>query len=363
VIAIIGVLVALLLPAVQAAREAARRTTCVNNLKQMGLAAANYESARGVFPPGRLDPDWLLPNGSSRAGHTNYSTIPPGHKAGNFSVHVWILPYMESTNVYNLIDFSVGQNKRMLNPTNAHFDAYSTAQGLFICPSDPSPEQIISENSYRCNFGGSTPYAGAITEGGTFNTQAESQEGFLSGGNGAFTMGAKGLKAGAYSDGLSNTAFFSERLMGSGGEGGSDVRNKTTIITASSRSRDLKTVDEWFNNCLSAQVGGSSFDFFDAGRWPAGSDWSNGWPFAGYDATQYNHVAPPNWANRDCGTYSSIPDAPDEHAIIAPRSEHPGSVVVAFGDGHTAIINDSIDLVTWRALGSRNGLEVIDADF
>lgn len=365
VIAIIGVLVALLLPAVQAAREAARRTSCVNNLKQMGLAAANYESARGVFPPGRLNPDWLLPNGTPRAGHTNYNTVPPGHKAGNFSVHIWLLPFMEQSNVYDLIDFSVGQNKKMLNPTNPHFDAYATAQGLFLCPSDANPERIISENSYRSNLGGSTPYAGAIFDDQTndYDTQAESSEGFVSGGNGAFSMGAKGLKSGEYSDGLSNTAFFSERLVGSGGEGGTTPRDKTTIITAMPRSNDLRTVNQWFDSCISAQNGTSNFDFFDAGRWPEGSDWSNGWPFAGYDATQYNHVAPPNWENRDCGTNSSIPDAPDEHAIIAPRSEHPGSVVVAFGDGHTAIINEDIDLLTWRALGSRNGAEVIDGSF
>ena len=373
VIAIIGVLVALLLPAVQAAREAARRTQCINNLKQMGLGAANYESARGVFPPGRLRPDWSF-NGMERAvGYSTYPAVPPsGQKFGFFSVHIWLLPYMEANNVYNLIDFNIGQSKKMTtggtNPINPHFEAYATAQGLFICPSDPSPEQIISENSYRSNLGGSTPYAGAIVNEEVLppipvDPFALSSEGLPAGGNGAFSMGEKGLRAGEYSDGLSNTAFFSERLMGSGGEGGVEQRNKTAIITAMPRSNELETVDTWFNNCISAQSGRDSFDFFDAGRWPSGSDWSNGWPFAGYDATQYNHVAPPNWENIDCGTNSSIPDAPDEHAIIAPRSEHPGTVVVVFGDGHTAIISDDIDLATWRALGSRNGEEVIDGDF
>lgn len=361
VIAIIGVLVALLLPAVQAAREAARRTQCVNNLKQMGLGAANYESAHGVFPPGRLKPDWVLPSGRERTGHTNYSTVPAGHKVGNFSVHIWILPYMEANNVYQLIDFSVGQNKKMLNPKNAHYDAYASAQGLFICPSDPSPETIISENSYRSNFGGSTPYAGAITVAGSADPTALSSEGLAAGGNGAFTMGAKGLSASKYSDGLSNTAFFSERLMGTGGTGGRDFPNKTVIVTASNRDRALMPVQDLFNDCqdYNPGSGASTFDFFGAGRWLPGEDWSNGWPFAGYDASQYNHVAPPNWANRDCGSFSSIPDAPDEHAIIAPRSEHPGAVVVVFGDGHTDSISDDIDLAVWRAMGSRNGEESV----
>src|SRR5262245_26389347 len=65
VIAIIGVLVALLLPAIQAAREAARRTQCTNNVKQMALAAANYETSRGYFPPGRLRPDRETFDGTS----------------------------------------------------------------------------------------------------------------------------------------------------------------------------------------------------------------------------------------------------------------------------------------------------------
>ena len=362
VIAIIGVLVALLLPAIQAAREAARRNQCVNNLKQMALAAANYESARGTFPPGRLDPDWANSSGRQTVTHTNYSQSPrPGDKTGFYSVHIWLLPFMEAGNVYNLIDFSVPQVKKMLNPTNPHYDAYATAQNLFLCPSDPSAERVISENNYRSNFGGSTPYAGGIPvlagANRYFDARAESPEGFAAGGNGAFTMGEKGLRAGEYTDGFSNTAFFSERLMGTGGQGGVDIPDKTTIVTASNRTRDLMVVNDLYNDCLDHNplTDQTVFDFFGAGRWLPGEDWSNGWPFAGYDSSQYNHVAPPNWEKNDCGSYSSIPDTPNEHAIIAPRSEHSGVVVVAFGDGHTESIADDIDLLVWRAMGSRNG--------
>lgn len=364
VIAIIGVLVGLLLPAVQAAREAARRTQCINNLKQMGLGAVNYESAHGTFPPGRLLPDWADANGRlRRCGYTNYGeSIRSTDKTGFYSVHIWILPYMEAGNVYDLIDFSLPQIKKMLNPRNPHYDAYATAQGIFVCPSDANPGVLISENSYRSNFGGSTPYAGAVCAGTDFDTNATSPEGFSSGGNGAFSMGEKGLSASEFPDGLSNTAFFSERIVGNGGTGGQDTPDNTAIVTASNRTRDLMPVDQLFNDCLDFNPASDSsvFDFFAAGRWPSGTDWSNGWPFAGYDSTQYNHVAPPNWVGNDCGSFSSIPDAPDEHAIIAPRSEHPGTVVVVFGDGHTDTVSDNIDLAVWRAMGTRNGEETIN---
>ncbi|MBX3426089.1 MAG: DUF1559 domain-containing protein [Pirellulales bacterium] len=367
VIAIIGVLVALLLPAIQAAREAARRTQCVNNVKQMALAAANYESAKGVFPPGRLKPDKSINGVETPLGYSNYSEpYNPTFKSGYYSVHIWLLPYMEAGNVYNMIDFKVGQYKRMITlgtPTNPHYNAYATAAGLFICPSDANTVTIISENNYRSNFGGSSPYAGAVTgTGGLADPNVLSSEGIPAGGNGAFSMGVKGLRAGEYSDGLSKTAFFSERIKGSADVPGQAVPNKSAMVTASNRSRTLMPVQTLFNDCQGYTPTASTFDFFAAGRWPPGDDWSNGWPFAGYDSTQYNHVAPPNWSGYDCGSFSAIPDTPDEHAIIAARSDHPGTVVVAFGDGHTAIVSDSVDLGVWRAVGSRNGGETTDAE-
>ena len=359
VIAIIGVLIALLLPAVQAAREAARRTQCVNNLKQMGLGAANYESAHGRFPPGRLKPDVERLAGGQwheQPSPSNYNAAPIATvRYGNFSVHVWILPYMEANNVYQLIDFSVGQSKKMLSggiPVNPHYDAYATAAGLFICPSDANTGVVISENNYRSNFGGSTFYAGydqaAFAEGPT----RLSSEGLPAGGNGAFSYGKKGLKSSAFVDGLSNTAFFSERIKGSGIDASADVPTKAEIIGLG-MGNSLHVIATIFDKCLTYTPSPAGQIFAGAGRWLDGDDWSNGWPFAGYDSSQYNHVAPPNWAGQDCGTNSFIPDSPAEHAIVAARSDHPGSVVVAFGDGHTEIVSDDIDLATWHARGSR----------
>jgi prepilin-type N-terminal cleavage/methylation domain-containing protein/prepilin-type processing-associated H-X9-DG protein len=99
VIAIIGVLVALLLPAVQAARESARRTQCVNNLKQMGIAIANHEAAKRVYPPGASGcfhsgspcPCPFLPSTAERYKYF--------HRASGF---VMMLPYMEGSDLYSL---------------------------------------------------------------------------------------------------------------------------------------------------------------------------------------------------------------------------------------------------------------------
>lgn len=372
VIAIIGVLVALLLPAIQAARESARRTQCINNIKQMALAAANYESAKGAFPPGRLKPDWVqnVTSGRPQTNYTNYNGVQQSSasKTGFYAVHIWILPFMEAGNVYSLIDFNTAQVLQMttgggVTPFNVNYQAYATAQNLFICPSDPYTESIISENNYRYNFGGSTPFGGASSHSAQTDFDAVSPEGFPAGGNGAFTIGEEGLGSRAYTDGLSKTAFFSERTKGTGANPATEPPGKSDIVTSPNRRGGLVAIDSQFAACGNYVPKPDGFNFTSAGRWLPGTDWSNGWPFAGYSNTQYNHVAQPNWSGQDCGFYSAIPDTPGEHAILSARSEHPGVVVVAFGDGHTATIQDGIDLPVWRALGTRNGEESIDQNF
>jgi prepilin-type N-terminal cleavage/methylation domain-containing protein len=214
VIAIIGVLVSLLLPAVNAAREAARKTQCLNNIRQFALAAVNYESANGVFPPGRLEPDWEF-NGNVRTAYTSYQAVlvnNPTTKTGFRSVHIWILPYMEAQAIYDLIDFNSPIGKKMTvgngtTPINPSYAAFSKAEAMFICPSDPNTGVRISENNYRVNFGGSTPFGGAENTGKQNNQSAEISE-TINGvtrtysclGNGAFTMGPKGLSVGKYKD-------------------------------------------------------------------------------------------------------------------------------------------------------------------
>lgn len=374
VIAIIGILIALLLPAVQSARESARRIQCVNNLKQIGLGCLNYESANGELPPGRDLPDWAV-SGVARRSYTNYNSVreTATQQTGFYSVHVRILPYMEEQNIYDLINFDVAQVFQLVQsdgttPATVNYDAYANAAGLFICPTDSFTEVVISENNYRYNFGGATPYAGASSSSDQTNNKEKLSQNYNGStielsctGNGAFTIG-QGLKPGKFEDGLSKTAMFSERTKGSGGVPGSTPPGPSDTHTMSGRTDGMVTIEQIFNNCINTPNTPTSFDYFGNGRWLPGERFSNGWPYGNYMCTMYNHVAPPNWQYVDCAGFSSTSDTPGEHAIVTARSQHPGIVNVCYADGHVTTAPDDIDLTVWRAVGTRNGGEVVDEE-
>ncbi len=367
VIAIIAILIALLLPAVQQAREAARRTQCRNNLKQIGLALHNYLSTHSVFPPGRLLPDVMIA-GTIPTSYTSYNstTNNPSAWAGNRSVHIFMLPFMEQTNIYNLINMSGPNSQQMttgggVTPINPNFQAYNNAASLYLCPSDPYTGRVISENNYVYNFGGSTPYAGAenSTRQTTWGTSITvNGKLYTCGGNGAFTAG-KALGDKDFTDGMSNTAMFSERTKGSGVAAATTPPGPSDMITSPNRQNVMQSPDQMYTDCLNAPRVASSFNFTSFGRWLNGSDFSNGWPFAAYSGTMYNHVATPNWRGIDCGNWSAISDTPGEHAIVSARSLHTGGVNVMLADGSVRFASDSVDLGVWRSVGSRNNGETI----
>lgn len=154
VIAIIAILVALLLPAVQQAREAARRTQCKNNLKQIGLALHNYESTHGTLPPGFVSiPTGPWPGG----GNDPVPEIGPG-----WSFFAMLLPFVEQQNLAAMIDF----NRPITDPINTV--PRSTVISAYRCPSDTAPDRInvhppalnitdMAACSYIGSLGGGNP--------------------------------------------------------------------------------------------------------------------------------------------------------------------------------------------------------------
>ncbi len=202
VIAIIGILVALLLPAVQAAREAARRTQCTNNLKQLGLALHNYHATQRSFPFGK---------GASYPGVAAYA---------RWSVHALLLPYMEQANVSDNIDFKFAPETPGMGGVINFMPASTNPGGVnaaicrtdikgFLCPSDAAPSGIwTAQNNYVGNQGGWLCDRGDAPAASTDISPSELQTGvfyYLSGVRDADVL-----------DGLSNTAFFSEKLRGNG---------------------------------------------------------------------------------------------------------------------------------------------------
>jgi prepilin-type N-terminal cleavage/methylation domain-containing protein/prepilin-type processing-associated H-X9-DG protein len=339
VIAIIGVLVALLLPAVQAAREAARRMQCSNNMKQIGLGIHNYHSTHNTFPPGRLTPYFGNFPGS----------IYGQCWTGAISVHTHILPYLEMGNSYTQFDFA---NSRVRVPPLGppfcpqNLTVVSTRIPLFLCPSEGRDPGGVPVNNYRYNFGVtfcvSPAWSDANANQNPWSANCSTE---LTSVGGVFSEGNKGARD--IIDGLSNTAAFSERVLG-------DL-DGAVIRSGDFRRTVPQTPDQTtatiLASCTSTVPTGSHTS--DMGIGPGA------WTYGHQYRTIYNHLFVPNSPVFDCSTNVSAVDGNNEGAIITARSFHPGTVNVLMADGALRGVSSTIDLRVWRAVGTRAGSEAI----
>jgi prepilin-type N-terminal cleavage/methylation domain-containing protein/prepilin-type processing-associated H-X9-DG protein len=341
VIAIIAVLIALLLPAVQAAREAARRAQCVNNLKQLGLGVHNYLASNNCFPMQSI---------------TNQSTA-----TGSWSVG-WadsMLPQMEQSQMFNALNF----NLVMTDGSNTTVGY--TFYAAMLCPSESSvtrPASPWASLNYACNVGG----PGAIAQWtGTI----------IPGNNPWYNNSNNGSAVGVQSitDGTSNTAMFSEHLMGL-----NDPNSSAGNLVPRSDSRAIRGMftvnitlahDDAVNgakNALSfaqqcATIPGSTIS---AGTRNVGCHWNLAMAYT-IPNNAYSHVNAPNTPR--C-TYTNSEDAGSGNwwcgtmCSAAPTSNHSGGVNIGFADGSVKFIKNTIALPTWWAIGTRNQSEVIGSD-
>ena len=296
VIAIIGVLIALLLPAVQSAREAARRAQCVNNLKQIGIAMHNYHDALGSLPIGEVR-------------GTSYSALSQA------------LPFIEQGNSYNAINFSLVQGN------TANDTARMTILGVLLCPSDIAnrlPSRGAATN-YFANKGTNVIWQDPVGPNAA-----------LPAANGVFIYGEISRFA-DITDGLSNTAFYSERVLADGSN--AIVSPLEDVFFPKSAP---STADEALQQCLALDIN----DLSNQAPVFMGAPWLNG-------QHTYQQSSPPN--GRSCGFFVV------NRATMPPSSRHPGGVNLLAGDGAVKFIKQSIALSTWRALGTRAGGEIISA--
>jgi len=327
VIAIIAVLIALLLPAVQAAREAARRSQCVNNLKQIGLALHNYHSTHDAFP--------ML------GGIPSTTSASIGHGP---SILVYLLANMEQTALSNAFNYSWGNVTCCSGLEAPNTTVRNSSVAAYLCPSDTGSTTFKSGTNYVASVGPQ------------FNLLPRA----ISGAGVGVGMFAARVSFGIRdcTDGTSNTVAFGEALIGDN--------------TVASRN------GAEFYNCVPWQgtVGGSGADMVmpNPGAVTNLRSYIQTCKTTSLGGTGEQNNARQYWASHRIGVGPAIPmlqtpntknadcQYSNDNGNLAMRSRHSGGVNVLLADGSVRFIKDSINELTWWALGTKAGGEVISSD-
>jgi prepilin-type N-terminal cleavage/methylation domain-containing protein/prepilin-type processing-associated H-X9-DG protein len=305
VIAIIGTLAAILIPAVQQARESGRRITCSNNLRQLGVALHNYYSTHQRFPPGRGDP---LP--------------------GVFSAHAYLLEHLEQTSVRQSIDFRKAPTTfsvagGVVHDGTANLPAATARLPVLHCPSDSLADGVpgseFGSTNYAANTGSGLKQWGSLTDG-----------------DGVFFKGSR-ISLRDITDGSTQTVAMSERLNGPGLQDSGDLESDVHRLMLEIPGGNDTTPEA----CASPNAGNCYRE--------RGAKWILG----NYGNTLYNHYYSPNTERWDCMNLQQ------QKALLAARSMHPGGVMVLHCDGSVRFASNSIDQLLWQAIATRQTAEVV----
>jgi prepilin-type N-terminal cleavage/methylation domain-containing protein len=324
VMAIIGVLAALLLPAVQQARETARRAQCKNNLKQIGLALHNYLASNRVLPP-----SFCIQPGTAL-----------GTNNGSWSIHGRLLPYLEQGSAYTKVRLDVPWDAQR------HTGIPTMRIPTYLCPSevydqvrlDSSGNPKVYPQNYGFNFGTWRVYDPATGRGsdGVFYVNSATRPASLTDGT-SHTLAAAEVKA--------FTSYFRNTV-----DPGPAVPTAPADLAAFAGGAQFK-------------LGPNTNDNTGHTEWPDGRVHHSG----------ITTVFTPNTfvecTHTDGRTYDIDYNSQQEgrsatqptYAAVTARSYHPGLVNSLLMDGSCRAASDTIRLEIWRALGTRNSGEVISA--
>lgn len=333
VIAIIGVLVALLLPAVQSAREAARRTQCQNQLKQLALAAHNYEST--------------------------YQRLPMNTGSTGYSPHARLLPFIEQGNLFELLDFSqptyTGPGGSQV-PNAAYVSVFDKVLPNLICPSDPSP-RVYTVNMgsppqpYR--FAGNNYMWSTGSGSGTNYDDRHPTDGVV------FTGSA--IRFAEVTDGTSNSVLAAEAIRGDGIDAVLPAGTTPTfpyrkVLSGSGTSPGA---GPGYTGGSAGWPGGIIADPDLNAVAAAGTSWRGGQAGTGRGISWLRGLAHNVLINGYNAPNSRVPDVVFHGTgFFGPRSFHGGGANVALIDGSVRLLTDHTDRNVQRALFSINGGEL-----
>ena len=327
VMIIIGLLVSLVLPAIQKVREAARRSNCGANMHQIGLAVANYESTHGFFPP-----SWK-PTPAEANGRIN-----------GWSVWALMLPYLEQNNAYSHLNFDQGYSNAPIvtaaDGSSIKINALRVPS--YLCPSEVRDEAKLDKSGVPSDY----PNNYAVNLGTWFVYNPTTGEG----GPGAFYPNSR-LRAADFRDGMSGTLCASEVKAWQPNVGSAGLAGPLAIPAV---PPDVTGLGGTFN----ATSGHT--------------EWADGrCVHAGFTTTfKPNAVVPYvdaasgttydiDWVNQREGISATA----ITWAALTTRSYHDGVVNTAMMDGSVRTFANDIDLGVWRAFSTRNGGELIPSKY
>jgi prepilin-type N-terminal cleavage/methylation domain-containing protein/prepilin-type processing-associated H-X9-DG protein len=324
VIAIIGLLMLLLMPALNAVLESTRRISCQSNMRQFGIALHSVASTQGTWPSG----------GMSRP-------YPPDkshpHHFYRWSTFAQLTPYLEVSSDFLGINFDVPLYTPGLPPVLSveNTSAIWQTVNMFLCPSDRQSRVELSFGPV--NYATCT---GSGIDGGTpFNT------------DGAFFMNSA-TRMKDIRDGTAKTIIISESVLGNGPRGSFPVDpNLGKLAEPQHYYKFANSAPLTEQGCRSSAM----YNFTER----RGFSWANG----EYRCTLYNHYFPPNAKEFDCMSARLVGDPSIRFSAFgwrAARSKHPGGVNVLLADGSAHFVDENIALNIWRALATIEGNEIVD---